>query len=74
MRKQLSREELVKRLRKIEMSKQDFLKGAKKSPLFKKIKRRKKEDQESVLFDDVRNKRSEDWRILANQPVINPVY
>ena len=67
MRKQLSREELVKRLRKIAMNKEDFLKGVKKSSLYKKFYN----SNEGELIDESNLKRSRDWNILLSQIILS---
>lgn len=68
MKKQLNQTELIKRFRKIEMSKKDFLKGAKKSHLFRKV------SDDAILISELDNKINRDWNSLANQSVTNPIY
>lgn len=73
MERQLNQTKLIKRFRMIEMNRQDFLKGAKKSSLFKKIGRRKKEDKRTIL--SVRDvKGDDDWNILAHQVMGEEIY
>lgn len=68
----LSQTELIKRLRKISMTRQDFLKGVKKPHLL----RRKMGDSDDgvIRINDSNRRRDEDWSILADQSITNPKY
>lgn len=66
--KKMSSGEICEKLRAITMSKKDFLKGAKKFHLFRKV------SDDAIFIDESDAKINKDWSILANQSVTNPTY
>lgn len=70
--RKMSDEEVCKKIRAIAMSKEEFIRGAEESSLFKEV------NDEMIagrlMIDESDAKINRDWSILADQPVTNPIY